>query len=106
VAERVRGLREGNAAVRGRFREGETPLGHAERGTGQGITRVGQRQGTGGVVVGGEGTGATAPATDGDDDGEHGAGGDSSGQIQEAGTVGPALRVQQRQQHNMVGLPQ
>ena len=32
-------------------------------------------------------SGATAPATDGDDDGEHSAGGDSSGQIQGVGTV-------------------
>ena len=52
------------------FRAGETPLGRAERGAVRDVARVGRWQRAGAGRREG-GRGGTAPATDGDDDGEH-----------------------------------
>ena len=59
----------------------------------------------GGCRAAGGGRGGTAPAMDGDDNGEHVAGGDGAWYMQGAGTVWRAHGVQQRGQHNVAGLP-
>jgi hypothetical protein len=66
------------------LREEETPLVRAERDE----TLCGRDGGEGRARGGGErGRGGAAPAAYRDDDGEHGAGGDGTGQIQGAGTA-------------------
>ena len=66
------------------LREGETPLGRAERDETSRGRDGGKGRARGG---GGEDAGGTVPATYRNDDGEHGAGGDGAGRIQGAGTA-------------------